>query len=401
MDERDLSTLPPYGAPRSWDPYAGYDRLGAARPRIVVPPRRSSSPLVNLVLFLLTLVTTTMAGAMHAGVDPFSDPWSMSAGLPFSVPLMTILLCHELGHYTAALRHGVPTTLPYFLPGPPFLVGTFGAFIRMRGMPRSRRALFDVGAAGPWAGLLVAIPTVVLGLLWSEVQPLTKGAGGGLALGNSLLFDGLSRAVLHTDPDSATILLHPVALAGWFGIFVTFLNLLPIGQLDGGHVVYALFGRRHRAIARLFLVVVLGLGFLGWEGWFLWALMLAFVLKVDHPPTMDAETPLDPARKIAAWATIGVFALTFMPVPITVVQPQVVIEHAPLPHGTQPPGRPGPPDRDEEPAEPGTVPLQHIRLAPRAPEGRAGLGALDSLRQASHAGGGRASRPITPGVRAA
>jgi membrane-associated protease RseP (regulator of RpoE activity) len=277
---------------------------------------------VHVVLFVLTFLTTTMAGALHVGVDPFANPSALSAGLPFSVTLLLILLCHEFGHYGAALRHGVPTTLPYFIPGPPFLVGTFGAFIRMQGLPRSRRALFDIGAAGPWGGLLVAVPAVVLGLSWSEVRPLEPSFdSGGLSLGNSLLFTSLSELVLGIHPDAATILLHPVALAGWFGIFVTFLNLLPVGQLDGGHVVYALLGRGHRTIARLFFLVVIGMGFLGWEGWFVWALMLAFVLRVDHPDTVDSDTPLDPFRKLAAWATVVVFFLTFMPVPISVIEP--------------------------------------------------------------------------------
>ena len=235
---------------------------------------------------------------------------------------MAILLCHEFGHYELARRHGVPATLPYFIPGPPFMVGTFGAFIRMYGTPSNRRALFDVGAAGPWAGLLAAIPAVVIGLAMSKVEPLSDTAGFGISLGNSLLFDFLTRLVLGVNPDDVTVILHPVALAGWFGLFVTFLNLLPVGQLDGGHVVYALFGKQHRTISRVFLAVVLLMGFYGWDGWFLWALMLAFILRVDHPETEDAETPLDPQRRTAAWLTIGLFVVTFMPVPISVHLPE-------------------------------------------------------------------------------
>ena len=325
-------------------------RLPAHVPVAVAPPRRVGSSLtIHVLLFALTFITTTMAGAMHVGVDPFSNPWGMIHGLSFSVTLMLILLCHELGHYTLAAFHRVPATLPYFIPGPPFLVGTFGAFIKMHGMPRSRRALFDVGAAGPWAGFVVAVPAVILGLHWSEVRPLGATFEGGLSLGNSILFSGLSASVLGVRPDDVTILLHPVALAGWFGIFVTFLNLLPVGQLDGGHVVYALFGRAHRKIARVFFVVVLGLGFLGWQGWFLWALMLGFVLRVDHPDTLDHDTPLDPFRKFAAWCTIGIFVLTFMPVPLSVMEampggdPPVLQREAPrVPH----PDREQPKTRD-------------------------------------------------------
>ena len=289
-------------------------------PQVVPPPRDvGSSTTTHLALFFVTFVTTTMAGALHVGVDPLRDPLAIVEGLPFSFTLMLILLCHELGHYVLAAVHRVPATLPYFIPGPPFLVGTFGAFIKMHGMPRSRRALFDVGAAGPWAGFVVAVPAVILGLGWSEVRPMGGEMEAGLSLGNSILFSSLSSIVLGVHPDDVTILLHPVALAGWFGIFVTFLNLLPIGQLDGGHVVYALFGRGHRKIARLFFVIVLGLGFLGWQGWFLWAFLLGFVLRVDHPDTQDSDTPLDPVRKAAAWATIGIFVVTFMPVPLSVL----------------------------------------------------------------------------------
>jgi membrane-associated protease RseP (regulator of RpoE activity) len=219
-----------------------------------------------------------------------------------------------------AAYHRVPTTLPYFIPGPPFLVGTFGAFIRMDGMPRSRKALFDVGAAGPWAGMVIAVPATILGLSWSEVEPLAFESGGALSLGNSILFSSLTQVILGVHPDEATILLHPVALAGWFGMFITFLNLLPIGQLDGGHVVYALLGRGHRTVARSFLLLVVAMGFLGWEGWFVGAAMLAFVLRVDHPDTPDADTPLDPKRRLGAGLTMAMFVLTFMPVPISVIE---------------------------------------------------------------------------------
>jgi membrane-associated protease RseP (regulator of RpoE activity) len=359
--------------PREGWPLGPADGPGPARR----PERRprTGRPIVNAVLFVLTLITTTMAGAMHVGVDPFADPWSLPAGLSFSVPLMLILLSHEFGHYAAALWHGVPTTLPYFIPAPPFLVGTFGAFIRMRGMPRSRQALFDVGAAGPWAGLVVATPAVALGLYLSEVRPLSHGLEGGLSLGSSLLFDGLARLVVGVDPHDATILLHPIALAGWFGILVTFLNLLPVGQLDGGHVIYALLGRRHRQIARVFLLIIIAMGFLGWEGWFVWALMLAVVLRVDHPDTLDPDTPLDPRRKLAAWATIGIFALTFMPVPLSVVAPEMppFFEQRTAPRRpTLPEALPRPPSGEEErhfDRRGGS--LQDVRL-PAAPAGRVG-----------------------------
>lgn len=309
--DHSVESYPLPSATASWEP-----AVAARRPRRI--------PIINLVLFALTCVTTTMAGAFTAGADPLSDLGSMRAGIPFAVTLMSILLLHELGHYTLAKLHGVQATLPYFIPGPPVFVGTFGAFIRMKAPPATRRALFDVGAAGPWAGLLVAIPAVLVGLRLSEVHPLGV-SGGGLVLGDSILFSLLTQLALGTTPSNATIVLHPVALAGWFGLFVTALNLLPVGQLDGGHVIYALFGRTHRWISRLFLLVIAFLGLRGWDGWFVWVILL-LLIGIDHPPTADQVTPLSGRRRIAAWLTIGAFILTFIPQPLTMAEPSPIFE---------------------------------------------------------------------------
>jgi len=275
---------------------------------------RSLRP-IHVLLFLATLFTTTLAGSFQAGVNPLDDLRLLVRGLPFSATLMGILLVHEMGHFLMSRLHGVEATPPYFIPGPPFLIGTFGAFIRMR-TPTNRKALFDVGAAGPWAGFLVAIPAVFYGLSLSEVRALDTSTGG-LVLGDSLVFRWLTRLALGVSPADVTILLHPIALAGWFGLFITFLNLLPVGQLDGGHVVYALIGRRHRWVARCSLLVIIGLAFLGWQGWVMWAVLVT-VLGLDHPPTID-DTPLDPRRRVAGWLTIALFVVTFMPVPLRLV----------------------------------------------------------------------------------
>jgi membrane-associated protease RseP (regulator of RpoE activity) len=232
---------------------------------------------------------------------------------------MSILLFHEMGHYLLARVHGVWASLPYFIPGPPLFVGTFGAFIRMKSPPANRRALFDVGAAGPWAGVLLAIPAAIIGLSLSEVRPLNPLDEGGILLGDSFLFSALTRLVLGVSSNEVSIVLHPVALAGWFGLFVTFLNLLPVGQLDGGHVMYSLFGRWHRWISRVSLIAILMLGFQGWQGWFVWVVLLS-MLGVDHPPTLDLYASLDPRRKLYAWCTVGLFILTFMPVPISMAE---------------------------------------------------------------------------------
>ncbi len=304
----------------------------------------------NIVLFALTLLTTTMAGAYTAGVaHPLLHPAGLLQGLSFSIPLMAILLFHEMGHYITARRNNVSVTLPYFIPAPLpsiFIIGTFGAFIRMKSPPRSRRTMFDVGAAGPWAGMLLAVPAVIIGLHYSEIMPLDHRAAG-LELGNSLLFLGLARWILGVNPNAVSVTLHPIAFAGWIGLLVTTLNLLPVGQLDGGHVIYALFGRSHRAISRLFVLccvlmvaVPWLLGWSFWLGWLLWAVLLVF-LGVGHPAAIDSETPLDPQRRAAAWLTIALFVLTFTPVPISFVTPpenpnsQVydVMHHAaPAPH---------------------------------------------------------------------
>jgi membrane-associated protease RseP (regulator of RpoE activity) len=282
-----------------------------------VPARRG--PLIHVLLFAATFVTTSMAGAFEAGANPLADIASIRAGFPFAVTLLSILLVHELGHYTLAKHHGVRASLPYFIPAPPILIGTFGAFIRMQSPPPTRRALFDVGAAGPWAGLLLSIPAIIVGLRLSEVRPLGLDEGG-LILGDSILFSGLSWLALGTTPENVTIILHPIALAGWFGLFVTMLNLLPIGQLDGGHVAYAMFGRAHRWIARLFLGVVAALALTGWPGWMVW-IVLSFIIGIDHPATRDAATPLDGRRRLAAWLTVAAFVLTFIAEPFVVAPP--------------------------------------------------------------------------------
>lgn len=291
-------------------------------------------PWLHIILFLLTLVTTTVAGAVQNGANPIADPWEIASGLPFAVTLMSILLVHEMGHYLTSRYHGVKATLPYFIPAPSF-IGTFGAFIKMQSPPPDRRSLFDVAAAGPLAGLALAVPAVIVGLQLSTVAP-NDGEGGGMILGSSLLLSFLSKVTLGLLPDEANIILHPIGFAGWIGLLVTAMNLLPVGQLDGGHVIYALFGQRYIWVSRLSLVAILSLGVTRWwDGWLIWGLLLLF-MGTRHPPPLDPYTPLDPKRKFVGWFLLATLAVTFIPVPFSVQEPEVHEERY-LPESTDPP----------------------------------------------------------------
>jgi len=275
-------------------------------------------PLVNALLLVVTALTTAMASALFRGFDPIADPRQLVHGVPFAATLITILLVHESGHYLACRRYGVAASLPYFLPAPPnlFPLGTFGAFIRIRSRFPDRRALFDIGAAGPWAGFVVAVAATAVGLQLSTVLAAPPSEHT-LELGDSLLTTLLTRLVLGTDPD--TVMLHPVAFAGWVGLFVTSLNLLPAGQLDGGHVLYAVTGRRTRLLPALLLATLLWLGIHGWAGWLLWAAIITVMMSLGHPPTQDDAQPLGFGRVVTAGATLAVFLLTFVPEPIRII----------------------------------------------------------------------------------
>jgi membrane-associated protease RseP (regulator of RpoE activity) len=274
-------------------------------------------------LFVATVFTTLWAGAYATNADPFLGAWrflvnnpaALWKGVPFAATLLGILVTHEFGHYLLSRVHRVPASLPLFIPGPPHFIGTFGAIIRMRGPILSRKALFDIGVAGPIAGFVVAVIALIIGLRWSTVvvdQELY-----GLRLGEPLLLQFFSWLVIGVIPQGYDVVLHPVAFAAWFGLFVTSLNLIPIGQLDGGHVAYALWGSRQRSIALAVVPILLILGFIGWPGWFLWAGM-AGVLGLAHPPVLDPDTLLGRTRIWIGWAAMAIFALTFAPIPFSV-----------------------------------------------------------------------------------
>jgi len=281
------------------------------------PMAGARSLTMHAGLLAATLLSATLAGVDVEPRELVANPALFLRGLPFAAALVTILLVHELGHYLTCLRYRVSASLPYFLPAPLLSpVGTFGAFIRIRSRFPDRRALFDIGASGPWAGFVVALAATVIGLTHSTVLA-TPQEWHGFACGDSLLTAFLTRIVLHVD--SAVVVLHPVAFAGWFGLFVTSLNLLPVGQLDGGHVLYATLGRPTPRIAALLIAFLVWLGVRGFPGWLLWAAIITVLLSLGHPPTDDDRRPLDPARRLAALATLVVFVLTFVPEPFKVV----------------------------------------------------------------------------------
>lgn len=292
--------------------YPGSSALSARRER---SGRRG--PALHVALFVTTFFTAAAASAIGQGADLLGDIWSVRIGFPYAITLMSILVAHEFGHYAMARAHRVDATLPYFIPAPPiFFIGTFGAFIRMREIPPDRRALFDIGAAGPWGGFIVAVPAMIFGLQLSEIIPTPESEMSGLFLGDSPLMRALQSWVLDVDPNEMTVNLHPVAMAAWVGFLVTALNLMPVGQLDGGHVVYALLGEVwHRWISRGTVVGLLILGLGGWPGWIFWVALLALI-GLRHPRTEDVRMPLDRGRVLLAALTAVIFALVFVPEPI-------------------------------------------------------------------------------------
>ncbi len=259
---------------------------------------------LNLLLFCATILTTVFAGYLNSG--------NVISGIIFSFSIMTILTCHEFGHYFVSKKAGMITTLPYFIPVPFHFIGTFGAVIKMKSIVPSRSTLLRVGMAGPLAGFLVALPITIIGIALSEIQPAPEGATY-LKLGDSLLFYLLANIIHQNTPQGVDIFLHPMAFAGWLGFLVTSMNLIPIGQLDGGHVAYSLFLKKRRYIYGLIIVALVALGFL-WPGWFVWG-VLAFFLARRDPVVQDSLTPLSRKEKILAALPLIVLILTFIPKP--------------------------------------------------------------------------------------
>ena len=298
---------------------------------IPLPPLARTRDRVGLhvLLLLVTVVTTTLVGALHHftftvgfGAEavpalPFRNPWFYLQGLWYSGTVLAILGCHEMGHYLACRYYRVDASLPYFLPAPLPLTGTLGAFIKIRQRIPSKIALFDIGIAGPIAGFLVAVPALFWGLAMSTVETLPENFEG-MELGEPLLFRAAAWLVWGDVPDGMSINMHPMGFAAWFGLLATALNLFPIGQLDGGHVTYAVLGPRSVFVTLLTICAALGLVLVS-RSWLVWSalmLLMLFVMGPHHPPTLDDEVRMDRGRLAIAVFGLLMLVVCFTPAPL-------------------------------------------------------------------------------------
>ena len=300
---------------------------------------------VQLLLFALTLVTTTIIGAENWAfftidyaqleelvkrkddsiVRLVRERWSLLGGLWYSLTILGILGCHEMGHYLACLRYNILATRPYFLPLPPLgitLTGTLGAFIRVKSRFPNRIALFDVGVAGPIAGFVIAVPTLFLGIAMSKVQAMPEDLPFTIWLGEPLLFKLAQWAVWGRIADGYSLSMHPMAFGAWFGLIATSLNLFPISQLDGGHIAYAVFGRRSVVITFVMIAAAIGLTVfsLSWLVWTGLLLLMIWVVGPHHPPTMNDDEPLGRGRLIVAGLALVILIVCFTPAPISFIE---------------------------------------------------------------------------------
>jgi membrane-associated protease RseP (regulator of RpoE activity) len=297
-----------------------------------VSPPRPPSIWPALLLFFLTVLSTLSVGAEFAlsyaeNREPFSgnqDPFAMMLtpfqhphllllGIPFSFTLLMILMAHEMGHFVACRFYGIDASYPYFIPAPT-LFGTFGAFIRIRSPITTRRALFDVGISGPIVGLLIAAPAIAFAVASSKIVP-------GVQNGSDLLFGDpplvrILDALLHPGINPGWLLLNPIGRAAWMGLFATALNLLPVWQLDGGHILFSLAPEKHRQASLAVALIIVGLGIYAWHVWLIWGFILTILsLRYRHPPLYDPWETLDAKRRLLAVAAIVMFLLCFTPWP--------------------------------------------------------------------------------------
>lgn len=275
------------------------------------PRRPGLPPLLNILLFTLTFLTVLVAASWRETGQAFlSDPYFLLSGLPFTLTLLVILLVHEMGHFLTGNRRGVIMSYPFFIPAPTFL-GTFGAIIRSRTPIRNRNDLIYIGAAGPLTGAVPALIALVWGYFSSRVILPDNST---LVWGNSLITWLLQTAIVGNIPAGMVLDHSPIALAGHVGLLVTMINLLPLGQLDGGHITYGLLGRGQHALAAGFLLFLFFLGW-QWQGWWIW-LVLALFIRPFHPPVLEKHIPLTPAARRLGWLSIILFVICFVPIPI-------------------------------------------------------------------------------------
>jgi membrane-associated protease RseP (regulator of RpoE activity) len=302
----------------------GGGRFPPAGSALPAPPVRPARRWLHLLLFLATVVTTLISGTLLTLDDydwgtilhVIGNPRLWDLGVPYSACLILILGSHEMGHYLACRRYRIRATLPYFIPGPPIL-GTFGAVIRIRAPITDRRALFDIGVAGPIAGFVVTLPVLVYGLARSTVTSLPPRPGE-IGLPSCLLLELLFPLFFPDLQPGDAVRLHPVFVAAWVGLLATGLNLLPVGQLDGGHLLYALSRRVHRVVSRAGIVILIAAG-LVFGGWHLIVFGVVFgILGAGHPPTLDESVPPGRARRLVAVSGLMMFVLCI------IVQPPMV-----------------------------------------------------------------------------
>jgi membrane-associated protease RseP (regulator of RpoE activity) len=329
----ELPPVNPHGlSPAAFAPEDHYEQFV---PKPLPPPH--GRLWVQLLLLALTLVSTTIAGGCHyysftidlasadlpSAVRPsiesmFRDPIFYMHGLWYSLTILAILGCHEMGHYYACLRYEVIATRPYFLPAPVLLTGTLGAFIRIKSRIPTKVALFDIGIAGPLAGFVVAVPALFIGLMLSRVDQLPADQSGLVELGEPLLFKFAAWVVWGPIANGYSINMHPMAFAAWFGLLATALNLFPIAQLDGGHISYAVLGSRSTIVTIVMVGVAVALAFTS-SSWIAWTVLLVIMIVTlgpRHPPTLDDDEPLDKGRILLAAVAMIILALCFTPAPI-------------------------------------------------------------------------------------
>ena len=293
---------------------------------IIKKPEQKTKPVwVNLTLLIATLITTLITGSLlELGygdlqsvpniIEVFQPQNLLAGAVFFSLPLMSILFIHEMGHYYFSKRHQLQTSLPFFIPVPPILpgfnIGTFGALISSGDPMPDKKTLFDVGISGPIAGFIVAIPVTIIGILTSDVVPFTSLPSGETILGTSLLFSLLS-SVLLTIPEGFAVDLNSIAFAGWIGLLITSINLLPAGQLDGGHIFRSVLGNKQKYAGWMAVIIMI------FTGWWFFAFIILLLIGVEHPPPLNDESTLDTSRKLLFFVAIAILILCFIPFPIS------------------------------------------------------------------------------------